>query len=134
MSRVTGKPGTKGSLKWIQRAVGERWPSLDDPILARINLVRKALPAREIKWLSPLAADGYAEYRDEEFLRKLGVEHLAADLREFWPARGPQWDALGRPDRGDLRLIEAKSHVAEMSSTGTAEAAPSSGRSPATPS
>ncbi|WP_225767180.1 hypothetical protein [Inquilinus sp. Marseille-Q2685] len=122
MSRIVQKPGSKGSLKWIQRAVGERWPSLDDPILAGIP------GARSIDWRSPLAADDYAEYRDEDFLTRLDIVHLAAELRDFWPNRGPQWDALGRTDTGDLLLLEAKSHVAEMCSPGTAAAAASKER------
>jgi hypothetical protein len=109
-------------LKWIQQAVGERWASLDAPILA------KTPGARSIEWLSPLAADDYAEYRDEAFLTRLRVNHLAAALREFWPSRGPQWDALGRTDRGDLLLVEAKSHIAEMCSPGTAAATASKER------
>lgn len=122
MSRILQKPGSKGSLKWIQQAVGDRWPSLDDPILARIP------GARSIEWRSPVAADGYAEYRDEAFLDRLGVGHLAPALRDFWPSRGPQWDALGRTDRGDLLLVEAKSHIAEMCSPGTVAATASKER------
>jgi hypothetical protein len=40
------------------------------------------------------------------------VEQLAA----FWPARGPQWDALATTDRGDVLLVEAKAHIAELCS------------------
>ncbi|TSD84711.1 hypothetical protein FFK22_031335 [Mycobacterium sp. KBS0706] len=122
MSRTVQKPGSKGSLKWIQRAVGERWPGLDDPILARIPR------ARSIEWRSPLVTDDYAEYRDEDFLNRLDIGHLAAELRDFWPSRGPQWDALGRTDTGQLLLVEAKSHVAEMCSPGTAAATASKER------
>jgi len=122
MSRIAQKPGSKGSLKWIQRAVGEHWPSLDGPILARIP------GARSIDWRSPLAADDYAEYRDGEFLARLDVGHLAPALREFWPNRGPQWDALGRTDTGELLLVEAKSHVAEICSPGSAAAGESQAR------
>jgi hypothetical protein len=122
VSRVVQRPGSKGSLKWIQQAVGERWPSLDAPILVKIP------GTRSIEWLSPLAADDYAEYRDERFLTKLGVGHLAPALHAFWPSRGPQWDALGHTDRGDLLLVEAKSHIAEMCSPGTAAATASKER------
>jgi hypothetical protein len=116
MSRIRQKTGVKGSLKWIQKAIGEGWASLNDPILAKIP------GARSIEWRSPLAVDEYAEYRDEEFLSRLGVGHLAGALREFWPSRGPQWDALGITDTGSLLLVEAKSHVAEMCSPGTTAA------------
>ena len=38
-------------------------------------------------------------------------------LQEFWPQRGPCWDALARIEGGCL-LIEAKSHVPEIYSGG----------------
>jgi len=72
--------------------------------------------AEAIAWLSPLGCDDYAEYRDGSFLRVLGLEHLAGELRDFWPARGPQWDALGRTDAGHVLLVEAKAHIGEFCS------------------
>lgn len=93
--------GTRGSLKWIQRAV-ERTPDLLVP--------PSLLP---VTWVSPLRKDGFAEYRDAEFLRCLGLDHLAEDLANFWPKRGPQWDALGRAGNNVL-LVEAKAHIPEF--------------------
>lgn len=75
--------------------------------------------ANAIDWLSPLTNDDYAEYRDAEFLHRIGEADLAPELAKFWPQRGPQWDALGRTDRGDLLLVEAKAHIAEMLSPAT---------------
>jgi hypothetical protein len=69
--------------------------------------------------LSPLADDAYAEYRDETFLKKLGVPVKQVPLADFWPARGPQWDALGRTNRGEPLLVEAKAHVPELLSQST---------------
>jgi hypothetical protein len=122
MSRTVQPEGGRGSLKWIQRAVNERWPALEEVILARIG------PATGLEWRSPLAEDSYAEYRDAEFLERLGVGHLTGALKAFWPARGPQWDALGLSDRGDLLLVEAKAHVGEMCSSATASAGASLAR------
>ena len=114
MTRFPQPVGRRGSLKWIQRAIKDQWPSLNEPIL-------RALPkSTRIDWLSPLESDDFAEYRDEGFLKQLGREDLSGDLQVFWPARGPQWDALGRTDKGDLLLVEAKAHVEEMCSSGTA--------------
>ena len=90
------------------------WPSLDVPILASIP------QAESIRWVSPLEDDDYAEYRDEDFLKLLGRADLTAALSRFWPSRGPQWDALALTDSDDLLLVEAKAHVAEMCSPGTA--------------
>lgn len=111
--RTVQPVGTRGSLKWIQRAVNERWDSLEVPLL-------EALGADAIEWTSPLTSDAYAEYRDESFLARIGQAGLADDLKAFWPARGPQWDALGVTSAGDVLLIEAKAHIAEMCSPGTA--------------
>ena len=116
--RVIQPAGERGSLKWIQRAVNEDWPSLNDPITKCTN-------GGEVKWLSPLQSDDFAEYRDEDFLRKIGQEKLASALKTYWPARGPQWDALGRTSNGDVLLVEAKAHIGELCSPGTAASADS---------
>ena len=99
--RVPQPEGTKGSLKWLQRAV-ERRPDL---------LALPGLP--DIRWLSPLRADDFAEYRDAAFLERLGRGHLAPELATFWPRGGPQWDALGLAGDRPV-LVEAKAHVGEF--------------------
>lgn len=99
--RVRQPEGARGSLKWLQRAVNRRPDLLEHPAVG------------PVEWLSPLANDDFAEYRDAAFLALIGHQHLAADLAAFWPARGPQWDALGRSG-GRIVLVEAKAHVAEM--------------------
>jgi hypothetical protein len=71
-----------------------------------------------VRWVSPLAEDNFAEYRDASFLVRLGLEALTPNLREFWPARGPQWDALGVFD-GGIVLVEAKAHIREFFSPPT---------------
>lgn len=101
--RIAQPPGTKGSLKWLQRAVACR-PDLLQPA---------ALPP--LVWVSPLAGDDFAEYRDAAFLARLGLGHLAPALAGFWPRRGPQWDALARFD-GGVVLVEAKAHLPEFES------------------
>jgi hypothetical protein len=114
MSRTAQPLGRRGSLKWIQQAVNGSWPSLDAPILASIP------QAKSIRWASPLKDDEYAEYRDEDFLKLLNRADLVPALSDFWPSRGPQWDALALTDTDDLILVEAKAHVSEMCSPGTA--------------
>lgn len=104
--RVVQPVGTKGSLKWIQRAVENR-PDL-------------LCPSRwpEIDWRSPLQSDDFAEYRDGAFLELLGLEGLKPSLADFWPRGGPQWDALGVSREGPV-LVEAKAHVREFFSPTT---------------
>lgn len=113
MSRVVQKEGRRGSLKWIQRCVNNHPESLD-------MAIRQQIPGMgSIIWKSPLKADDYCEYRDEDFLKIIGLKSLSAKLREFWPQRGPQWDALGVSDKGAVLLVEAKAHIDELCSPGT---------------
>ena len=104
--RVVQPKGTKGSLKWIQQAVAQRPDLLQPATLGTID------------WLSPRADDDFAEYRDGAFLRLLGLDHLSDHLCDFWPRRGPQWDALGRAGNSVI-LVEAKAHIAEFFSAPT---------------
>jgi hypothetical protein len=110
MVRVEQPPGEKGSLKWIQGAVNRNPAMLNDLILPRLS------GATSIYWRSPLADDSYAEYRDADFLERVGVGQLAAELDAFWPSRGPQWDALAQCDDKAVLLVEAKAHIGELCS------------------
>lgn len=114
MSRIPQPEGQRGSLKWIQKAVNEAWPSLNQPIADYLG------SGQSIEWRSPLDDDDYAEYRDGGFLDLLGLSELRPKLSEFWPARGPQWDALGVSSSGTILLVEAKAHIAEMCSPASA--------------
>jgi hypothetical protein len=96
---------------------------LSEAILLQLPTRIRELRAR-IKWVSPLAWDGYREYRDSEFLERVGLGGFAKDLTEFWPNMGPSWDALGvisdsigRMKPGVI-LVEAKSHIAEIYGSG----------------
>ena len=115
MSRYPQKPGKKGSLKRIQKVVNEKPAILDTQIRSAFDL----RDSDDIEWLSPLKSDEYAEYRDEAFLDRLGVNLKHTPLSKFWPRRGPQWDALGRTRSGSVFLIEAKAHVEELVSSPT---------------
>jgi hypothetical protein len=69
-----------------------------------------------LRWVSPLKADRYQEYKDLDFLRALGMGKHGQRLSEFWPKGGPKWDALACVDSevGGVLLMEAKSHLPEM--------------------
>lgn len=93
----------EGSLKWIQVLIN-KFP----------DILNRELSSN-VDWLSPVENDEYAEYRDSDFLELLGLSQLKAELKQFWPQRGPQWDALGRS--GDkILLIEAKANIPEVKS------------------
>lgn len=101
--RIPQPGATRGSLRHIQICVND-CPALIQPA---------ALPP--IRWVSPLARDAHAEYRDAAFLHRLGLASLAPALKAFWPTRGPQWDALGLTQQGPV-LLEAKAHLSEFRS------------------
>ena len=120
-------PATRGSRLQMQIAVNRR----ADELAAALRRVFPELRERgaEIEWRSPLAPE-YEELRDEAFLRALGLEQLAPDLRRFWPLRGPVWDGLalvrfasGPPG---VLLAEAKSYPEEFYSTGLRATSPES--------
>lgn len=113
MARHPQAAGKKGSKKWVQKLVNERPEILNHSIAARLKL-----PDHErIRWLSPLKKDEYAEYSDHESLNLLGLSLKKRSLADFWPNNGPQWDVLGKSDSGKVFLVEAKSHIGELSSS-----------------
>ena len=108
--RVAQPQGHRGSLKWIQLAVNQHTAHLN-------RLVQEAcgFPSDEvIEWVSPLEDDQWSEYRDAAFLDRLQLQLPDRPLHEFWPRRGPQWDALGRTNRGAVLLVEAKANIPEV--------------------
>jgi hypothetical protein len=110
MGRFVGEQAQKGSQKWIQCLVNEHPTLINDRIIQSAKLPED----ERIAWLSPLATDGHAEYRDQSFLDLLKITLPKRTLQNFWPERGPQWDALGRAEGGTVFLVEAKSHIPEI--------------------
>lgn len=110
MTRVPQPVGHKGSLKWIQRAVNGTPELLGNSISLALR------DDSELRWLSPLTNDDFAEYRDGLFLDRVGCSNLREPLTQFWPKRGPQWDALAQTASGKVVLVEAKAHVGEICS------------------
>lgn len=107
----------KGSQRWMQLAVSKQPDLLLQPLRAALNLGE----ADTIDWKSPLQSDGHREYRDGEALRRVGIRELAVrPLAQFWPRRGPVWDALGVTKGGEPIFVEAKAHIPEAASNGTA--------------
>lgn len=111
-----------GSQRLLQIAVNQR-PELLQSALRRSG----ALGRREaIEWISPLDRDRCVEYRDGEALRRLRLaDPMHSPLRDFWPARGPVWDALAIAGATRPVLIEAKAHIPEAASPPT-KASPTS--------
>ena len=102
-----------GSQRWLQVAVANA-PELLDQALRRASAIDED---DSIDWKSPLAHEGFVEYRDGAVLRCLGIPALSKrPLTEFWPNGGPVWDALGKSRKGHLILVEAKAHIPEAAS------------------
>lgn len=113
MSRYPQDSNSHGSLKDLQVAINVKKKYLDAEISKVIGKQMK------VDWKSPLKADDYAEYRDEDFLKKLGIlNKMEYPLINFWPDNGPQWDALG-VSGDEIILVEAKANIPEMVSSGT---------------
>jgi hypothetical protein len=106
----------KGSLHCLRQAIDTMPEALAEGII-RLSPSLKAHGARGLDWLSPLAAQGYREHRDD-FLRVLGLRKHEPALRHFWPRMGPQWDGLARVKgkAPGVVLVEAKAHTAELNS------------------
>lgn len=113
--RVVDTKEARGSLRWIRVVVNEWNSLLDEKVFTACRLMGNA----PIEWVSPLEDDGFAEYRDDDFLRRLGVSPARRALDTFWPKFGPQWDALARRSTGEVLLVEAKANIPEVVSPAT---------------
>jgi hypothetical protein len=113
MARFPQSIVERGSQKWIQKLVNDMPNLLDTQIRKKLKLSEE----EDIRWLSPVKDDDYAEYRDQGFIDLLGIKLNKICLEDFWPRGGPQWDALGKSDSGKLFLVESKSHISELSSS-----------------
>ena len=120
MTRTACGPAAKGSQRWLQ-VIANQERLLFDRSIADSGL-------GSVEWLSPLAGDEYAEYRDDEFLRLLSLQLPHRSLRSFWPNRGPRWDGLARSAAGSVLLIEAKANLPELVSSGSRASPPSAVR------
>ena len=112
---------SKGSQFHLQNLVNDYPEYLNCLILSNSPSLR-TYAATHPKWVSPLASDNYAEYQDKQFLEAIGFPKLSHKLADFWPQRGPVWDALatveGKSGSRGVILLEAKSHIGELANTG----------------
>lgn len=106
-----------GSQKWLQVAVNRK-PQLLLGALRRSGAIG---PRVSVTWSSPLEKEAFREYRDWKALEKTGIAtaSLKKPLEQFWPARGPVWDALGITSEGQPLFIEAKAHIPEAATPAT---------------
>ncbi len=104
-----------GSRRYLQDLVNNKRRYLNRLVLKKsVSLGTWKEPI----WVSPLSADNYREYQDNDFLKYIDQTGLRKQLREFWPANGPHWDALARVERKNgehgVILAEAKANIDEL--------------------
>jgi hypothetical protein len=118
----------KGSQLQTQIYVNRRRPELDMAIGSAVPSLSVQKPA--LTWVSPSEAQSFREYHDVRFLRAVGLEALRPLLEDFWPARGPRWDALAVVQRSTrepgVLLLEAKSYPEELEGRGLKATSPAS--------
>lgn len=115
MARIKQKSDGHGSLKDIQILVNKNQALIDKIIKTTFE----ELANDTITWKSPIESDDFAEYRDNDFLYKVGLDNKEIKLAEYWPTRGPQWDALATTTSGKIILVEAKANIPEIVSPAT---------------
>ena len=109
----------KRSQLQIQIAVNRYRADLEEKLLSALPTLAHLEP--ELHWCSPREDDHFREYWDGKLVERIGRPELRPDLRAFWPARGPHWDAVAvaRTNGGDWLgpvLVEAKSYPGEVRS------------------
>lgn len=102
---------SRGSQRWLQIAINRK-PEL---LLGALHRSGTIGPKSTVKWQSPLEPE-FREYRDGSALEKTGVINLKRPLKDFWPARGPVWDALAVTSEARPLFVEAKAHICEAAS------------------
>jgi hypothetical protein len=115
MARIEKTKSVKGSLRDIQRLVNKNVGIINREIITAFPEIR----TEKIEWQSPLDHDGFAEYRDNDFIDKVGLNRHEINLHKFWPLRGPQWDALATTTEKKIILVEAKANIPEIVSSAT---------------
>jgi hypothetical protein len=115
MTRIIQKSDGHGSLRDIQLLVNKNVSMIDN----YLKKIFKDFSNDEIIWTSPLEQDDFAEYRDNDFLLKVGLDPNRINLDKFWPTSGPQWDALAKTKNGKIIIVEAKANIPELVSPAT---------------
>ena len=116
MRVIQKKYSEKGSTKDIQILVNKNVTMINRKIKLYFSAFGRT---EEIIWTSPIEEDDFAEYRDDDFLLRVGLDPNEVQLNKFWPIRGPLWDALAMTDAGKIILVEAKAHIPEIVSSQT---------------
>ena len=108
MARKTFTEETHGSQKDLQLLANQNQAVLNQELSKILN---KPI---NLEWLSPLKNDEYAEYVDQDFINRLGINSkIIKPLKEFWPNGGANWDGLAK-NKDTVFIMEAKAHISEQ--------------------
>lgn len=117
MSRIVVKNADRGAAAGLRTLLSKNPELLNRHLRSAASLGRDAA----VTWRSPVRDDEYAEYRDEDALRRLGLDTSAFryPLSGFWPDKGPQWTGLAAVGHDAWFLVKAKASLDELLSDGT---------------
>ena len=108
----------KGSKRCLQVYLSDKLGVLERAIKDRRSEWKDALT---IEWLGPKNNAGIWDWKElsgDAFWKVLGID--PQKTRNFWPARGPHWDAVARltfPNDSFCHILfEAKANVSELKS------------------
>src|SRR6266550_1356981 len=100
--RVPQSKASKGSQFWFQKLVNEHASLLNGRVMAAAE---RPLPDY-FEFVSPLADDDYAEYRDDDAVKRLCKHGVVKEsVKTFWPRGGPQWDGLAYSQSNNVFLF-----------------------------
>ena len=107
----------RGSQKWLQISIDQK-PEI---LLAALRESGALAAGETVVWKSPLkeSRPPFRELKDTEALEAVGVTKFRTQLEEFWPRRGPVWDAVGVTSAASPVFVEAKAHISEAASPAT---------------
>lgn len=108
MARKTFTDDIHGSQKDLQLLANKNQDLLNQELSKIFNNSIK------LEWLSPIKDDDYAEYVDQDFINRLGIDSkITKPLKDFWPNGGANWDGLAK-DKDTVFIMEAKAHISEQ--------------------
>ncbi len=103
----------KGSKHQLQDYVNSHTVYLNAAITKKTGL-------NNIRWISPLESNNYAELFDPTFRRFISNQYFNIDWKYFWPMTGgPRWDGIAISEDNTLILVEAKSYPKEAIGKGS---------------
>jgi hypothetical protein len=117
--------GDRGSKLRIAQWVETKAVELDDQLKRSAPTLRDFAQRKTLDWRSPRLASDFREL-SADLWRELELPAPDPHSDGFWPLRQPHWDAVARVEgphgTQGVILLEAKSHLAELSNHCTASA------------